>query len=111
MSNQPQQPTTSLLNPFHLLGGLLSDTIELAKFVGEEVADIPSALADGFNEGAIITPDNSYAAQVEAIKAKQQPANADTAIDAAIIKDAEEELSETEILLARIAELEAATKA
>ena len=65
-STNPVQPTSSSLNPFNIIGGLFSDTIELTKMVASEIADVPSALYDGFNNGAILNTENS-----EAIKAQQ----------------------------------------
>jgi len=38
------------------VGGIIGDTIELTKMVGQEIAEIPSAIEKGFNEGLIITP-------------------------------------------------------
>jgi hypothetical protein len=64
MSNITQEikePTTSSFNPFNIIGGLLSDTIEVVKMTGSELADIPDALADGWNNGALIDTDNAKA--------------------------------------------------
>ena len=50
--------THSSLNTFAIIGGLLSDTVEVVKLIGSEVADMPDALAEGWNNGTFITPDS-----------------------------------------------------
>jgi hypothetical protein len=58
-NNTNAAPSTSLLNPFHLIGGLLSDVVEATKYVGNEISDIPTALAEGWENGAILNTDNT----------------------------------------------------
>jgi hypothetical protein len=76
---QPIEPTTSALNPIRILGGLLSDTVEVIKTVGEEITEIPDALADGWNNGALIDTDNAKALKarttqiVETVKQQKEP--------------------------------------
>ena len=41
---------------FKGLGGLLGDTAEGIKWLGDEVSEIPQALEDGWNEGLMVTP-------------------------------------------------------
>ncbi len=67
-NNTPTQPTTSSLNPFNIIAGLISDTVEAAKYIGSEIEGIPGAMADGWNNGAILDTDNS-----KALKAANQP--------------------------------------
>jgi hypothetical protein len=99
-SNQPTQPETSSLNPFNMIGGLFSDVIELTKYIGSEISDIPQALQDGFNNGLILDTDNS-----SALKAEANPANTQAPIGAITVEPSGPTVAE---LMAEIAELKAA---
>lgn len=65
-TTKPVAPETSAFNPFNMLGGLVSDIIEVTKKVGSEASDIPQALADGFNNGMLIDTENSTALKEQA---------------------------------------------
>jgi len=39
-----------------MTGGLLGDLAEGVKWAGDEIAEIPQALEDGWNEGLMVTP-------------------------------------------------------
>ena len=93
-STNPVQPTTSSLNPFNILGGLFSDAIELTKIVGNEVADIPGALYDGFNNGAVIHTANS-----EALKAQETTPVVSTPVQATTPTPTIEQINEEIIRL------------
>jgi len=76
----------SALNPFKLLGGLLSDTIEATKWAGNELMDIPSALAEGWQEGAIIDTDEEAPAQKNCTQTAEQVLLAKQAEELAAMK-------------------------
>ena len=102
-TNNPIRPETSSFNPFNIIGGLLSDTIEAAKYIGSEIVAIPQAIEDGYNNGAMIDTENSTAlkeAAIAPIVAKHT--------DAQEVAEVTEESKEIAALKAQIAELRAA---
>lgn len=82
MSQAKQQSTEySAWNPFTIIGGLASDIVEAATSAGSEVLDIPNAIKQGWENGAIIDTD-----KFKASKAYQE-------MEAEIIKKHEESKS------------------
>lgn len=98
MNSNNQAQESASFNPMRLIGGLLSDTVEAVKFVGNEIIDAPQALADGWKDGGIIDTDDFKAK-------KAQPTTSEAIIVPATIVDEETEL---ETLRRENAELKAA---
>jgi len=65
-----KEPTSSVFNPFRLLGGLVSDVAEGLQYAAVEIQEIPDALIDGWKNGAMIDTDYSHALKE---KETQQP--------------------------------------
>ena len=55
-----------------VLGGAIGDTIEATKYLGREVAEIPGALADGFDEGLMLESESDKKAKKKAKKKKKK---------------------------------------
>ena len=90
-----------LSSVFKGFGGLLGDTVEAVKYIGEEIMEVPGAIADGFEEGLITSQDKpEEATKPEAV----QSANTMT-------EEAEEAQDEPDARDDYITELEAKLKA
>ena len=77
MKEQPTEPTTSSLNPFRVLGGLVSDLAEGLQYAAKEIVEIPDALVDGWKNGAMLDTEHSEALK-QAEKETQSKPKAET---------------------------------
>ncbi len=72
-----KEPTSSVFNPFRLLGGLVSDVAEGLQYAAVEIQEIPDALVDGWKNGAMIDTDYSAALKAKEAQPQKQEAPAE----------------------------------